>query len=479
MSALVQESPNLAENSSITSISANARIDYILRFSKQAILLIDENSEVSSNVCRQLLGTLPAENNAAYIAISPKLNDIQIRCRIIEQLYANTLFDPEQSLAVSIINLAKPDNKTLSIVVDNMHNASLQILHELTQLAVIAKKSQANVNVVMAGSLLSGQLAAQNASLFNNNLSVLSAETGQLVPLGSSLLKITKNFKLSKPVKIFTSIFFVLILAAATVYMNFDRIKVFNFSDLSLLNGPKSEVKAVQNVSARKALIVSSSNTEAENIETTLQSTLTIEGSSNTEPTDNVEQATTFEILAYLENPELLQTTETKADESPISPTDILNAITNIAPSIEVPVPEVIQKTPIKVAKGVPENLLSPELSASRTNTSSLVLSGVSNDYYGQAMTNNADAYVVQYSGFTQQQALDDFLLAYRELNYQAYQRLLNKKEMLVLTSLSFKSAQVATNYLNSLPESIKASGAFIKSLSAINTEINAFESSQ
>ena len=466
MSALVQENPNLAENSSVTSISANARIDYILRFSKQAILLIDEDSEVSSNVCRQFLGALPAENNAAYIAISPKLNDIQIRCRIIEQLYANTLFDPEQSLAVSIINLSKPDNKTLSIVVDNMQNASLQILHELTQLAVIAKKSQANINVVMAGSIFSGQLAAQNASLFHNNLSVLSAETGQLVPLGSSLLKITKHFKLSKPVKIFTGIFLLLICTSASIYMNFDRIKVFNFSDLSLLSGSKPELEAIQKSNAEEALIVSTLTNETEKTEGALPSELAMEKPSNTESVDNIKQATTAEIFAYLENPELLQAEKITADETPISPTDILNAITTIPPSIEVSTSVITQEEAIEVTAG-------------DANTPNLVLGGVSNEYYRNAMINNANAYVVQFSGFTQQQALDEFLLAYRELNYQAYQRLLNEKEMLVLTSLSFESAQVATNYLNSLPESIKASGAFIKSLSAINTEINAFESSQ
>ena len=45
MSALVNNIGLSNDNTSVTKISAHARIDYILRFSKQAILVIDESVE--------------------------------------------------------------------------------------------------------------------------------------------------------------------------------------------------------------------------------------------------------------------------------------------------------------------------------------------------------------------------------------------------------------------------------------------------
>ena len=128
MSALVQNIGLSNDNPSVTKISAYARIDYILRFSKQAILVIDESHQQNAALSGQFLASLSEQHNAAYISLSAKFNNIQIRCRIIEQLCTGELFDPELSLAVSVINLAKKSQQAISIVLDNAQYLSLQIL---------------------------------------------------------------------------------------------------------------------------------------------------------------------------------------------------------------------------------------------------------------------------------------------------------------------------------------------------------------
>ena len=73
-------------------------------------LVVDQSQNVYSAVGSQFLGSMPTDHNAAFISVSPKLNDIQIRCRLIEQLFVDTLFDPEEALAVSVLNLLKNNN---------------------------------------------------------------------------------------------------------------------------------------------------------------------------------------------------------------------------------------------------------------------------------------------------------------------------------------------------------------------------------
>jgi DamX protein len=105
--------------SSNTDISVIARINYNLRFTKQAVFVLGQNTEQYSLLATEFLGNLSTnpskaqanklseiQLNVAFVSASNKLDDIQIRCRLIEQLFVNTLFDPEQSLAVSIFNLA-------------------------------------------------------------------------------------------------------------------------------------------------------------------------------------------------------------------------------------------------------------------------------------------------------------------------------------------------------------------------------------
>ncbi len=110
----------LISEPAVTSISVTARIDYIQRFSKQVVLVIDQDVDIYTQATRQFLVSLSKEKttqdtNVAFVSASTKLNDIQMRCRLIEQLFANTLFDPEKSLAVSILRVSKQSKESITI----------------------------------------------------------------------------------------------------------------------------------------------------------------------------------------------------------------------------------------------------------------------------------------------------------------------------------------------------------------------------
>jgi DamX protein len=138
-----------------TDISVIARINYNLRFTKQAVFVVGQNtvqysqlaSEFLVNLCNKTNNDPTNKNsenqpNVAFVSASNKLDDIQIRCRLIEQLFVNSLFDPEQALDVSILNFTRQQKQPISIVIDHAHALSLQIKYELCQLVSMAKKKK-------------------------------------------------------------------------------------------------------------------------------------------------------------------------------------------------------------------------------------------------------------------------------------------------------------------------------------------------
>ena len=125
----------------------------------------------------------PQETNVAFVSASTKLNDIQMRCRFIEQLFANTLFDPEKSLAVSLLTLSKQRKENITIVVEHAHALSLQMKYELCQLVDVANKTQSKINVALFGNEQAAQNVATNRSIFKNKLAIIDAKSGQLFPL--------------------------------------------------------------------------------------------------------------------------------------------------------------------------------------------------------------------------------------------------------------------------------------------------------
>ncbi len=452
MSALVQNIGLSNDNRSVTKISAYARIDYILRFSKQAILVLDESQEQSAALSGQFLASLPEQHNAAYISLSAKFNNIQIRCRIIEQLCTGELFDPELSLAVSVINLAKKSQQAISIVLDNTQYLSLQILHEVSQLAAIAKKANLTVNIVMFGSVQAGRNVADHKSLFDNKLALLSAQSGQLLSSTSPLFKNTQpSWHFIVKNKWLISILIIL-LALGGMVIGLLKQDSFNFAKAIV---PISQEK----ISLAKALAK--------------PQTMVLAGDGNINPQVlaaeqplavnkvAIDTAISEDIYQSLMNP--IASVEINAPMIPASPADIISAIA-IADddilSIE------------RATRTDASNQQKQDITAGNNALSKPL--PINNNYYiGKT------GYVVQIAAFSDLQLPKIFLDTLEEIDYNVYQRLLNDQPLVVFTSAVYADKSAAQLALSAFPQSLRKRQPWIKSVEVINNEINAFLYSQ
>jgi DamX protein len=87
--------------------------------------------------------------------------------------------------------------------------------------------------------------------------------------------------------------------------------------------------------------------------------------------------------------------------------------------------------------------------------------------------------YVIQIAGFSNEDRLASFLSEYNELSIYAYRRLLNNEKFVIITSQIYSEKAKAKAAIEQLPLSLQENDVWIKSITAINTEINVFESSQ
>jgi len=456
MSALAQDNSTIASNFKVTAISANARIDYILRFSKQAILVVDEQSDIYSQVANNYLGALSDQQNACFMSVSPKLNDIQIRCRIIEQLFGNALFDPEKSLAVSIFNIAKQNKEQISIVIEHVHLLSLQLIHELCQLAEIAKKADVNISVVMLGRLQAGSLIQGNKSLFENKLSILSASSGQLLSITSPIFKEKSTFwQLSISKKFLLSILLLSLFSSAVIYflsqrdtLSFSGIKL-DFGLSTLLVKTESNTKNKNNLSSKAT--IAEVNISKNNFATTNEIFSTLMGNYKPKASVNLEK----QIIEYAQPEDIFNVLAEPYTVKPSKDKDI--ARSNISKSQNIrPVTNLTLRP--NVGQALAKKALKSTIAA---------------DYYQQYTS----GYVVQFSGFRDKSTYAEFVNAHKNLQHYGYYRQLNSRPLLVITSPQFSNRADAEALILSLPATIKARSPWIKSISIVNEEINAFES--
>lgn len=442
MSALINNIGLSDDKTSVTKISAIARIDYILRFSKQAILVVDESPQKNGQITNQFIAAIPEQHNAAYVSLSTQFNDIQIRCRIIEQLSAGALFDPEISLAVSVINLARKSQQALTIILDNTQYLSLQILHELAQLAAIAKKANLVINVVMFGTPESGIKIQENKSLFHNKLTLLSAQSGQLLSVNSAIFKRPK--RLWYDIKINKWLLSVIatlcsLMAITIVLLQQDS---FNFTKpLKHTKNPEVELSTV--LTEPQPTVLSSENA--------------MQADQQAMPNDVY-----LSLLA-------IETAETVKEEQilPATPSDIMLAMTSLS-TAENAEPSMISEN----------NLLQNQdesLSLVSTTAPNRVGLSVDNDYY----LGISDGFVIQIAAFKELNLPSEFMASIENINFHIYQRLLNNEPVFVITSPIYQDKSTAQQQLALLPAAIVARQPWIKSLKVINSEINAFQGSQ
>ncbi|TWX48108.1 SPOR domain-containing protein [Colwellia hornerae] len=461
---------------SVTTISANARVDYILRFSKHAVLVVDQDANVYSQVASQFLGSLGNDHNAAFIAISPKLNDIQIRCRIVEQLFADTLFDPEQSLAVSLINLSKQEKQTIDIVIEHAQFLSVQILHELCQLTDIAKKANYAISVLMLGTPKAGLLLAQNKSLFHKKISVLSGETGQLLTLNSKAFKVRTSFFQFSRFTQWTLIFISFVIClGSTGYWLFQQDVFSVDTQLKLQAVPANSTSIISaynnkkvSVSAKSADIFLSLTAPEQTVKTLI--------SLPAEPTDIV-QAIIHKEHYVADSRDSILTNKVKRFESFLDKKALTeNKASDTSISEKIAIDVLATKKPENVVTTqVTQPLMQANLIAKKGTASSIEGIDTQANYYISAQT----GFVIQIAGFTRLSVYQEFLPDFKGLNIKSYYRLFNQQPMLMITSEVFNTRLAAEKAVTLLPSSIKVYQPWVKSLQAINNEINAYQDSQ
>jgi DamX protein len=443
MSALV--SPNeinakiTNQNSSVAAISTNARIDYILRFSKQAVLVVDELTSNYSHIGSLFLGDLPDEHNAAYLAVSAKFTEIQIRCRLIEQLFPAVLFDPEQPLAISILRLAKENSQPISIVIDHAHLLPLKILHELCYLAEVAKKAKKVINVVMLATFEAGKKINIEKSLFKGRIAIVSAENGQLLQFDNKLFKEKRSINVSKYIK-FLILFIIILALSVAAFLGLKNRELFSFSAL-----PQTKMNQIKPIE-KQLNKVKNTSTIATKAKVKILAPAVI-------------KATAADIFKVL--------TESPPVVLPAAkPSDILTALdfTNT-------------NTVISKAPKVKANLLK-----NKETMSSLVVDKAqhsnhkifNSDYYLQA----SQGYVIQLTGFVDDSVFQQEKANYQNIDYGIYTRELNGQKFMVVTSKVYSSKSQALAAIKLLPAEIRKQRPWIKAIAAIHNEIKTYRKS-
>lgn len=470
----------------VTSISVSARIDYIQRFSKQAVLVLDNDAVVYSQAARQYLITISKdksaqETNVAYVSASTKLNDIQIRCRLIEQLFSNTLFDPEKSLAVSILNLSKESKDSITIVVEHAHALSLQIKYELCQLVDIANKTHNKINVAIFGQEIAARDVAVNKSLFKNKLAIVDAKTGQLSSLDNAKFKENKSI-VSKAflLKSLATIMSVSILIGLTWFIMIEHDS-FSLSQLPEALTPKQETQVISQNIVPPLVNADKVTTELEFQASTQDIYSALQGIKTSSEKIEIVPAKTIDILQALDLNEApnsaMSSVDTTIETSPeptissILATDIATKEVQLVEEIQLTQEEKLVREEQIVQKEQLTNEASPivktaEIDKVVANTSSEL--GLTPNYYLNAST----GFAVQIVGFTDAQLFKRFIESYPNLEYYSYQKKLNDKKLIVVTSRIFEDREQAKQGLSSLPQEIIDRGVWVKDLAMIQDEI-------
>ncbi len=461
---LTSEPSESNSQKSITDISVTARIDYNLRFSKQAVFVLGETAAQYSQLASQYLANLsdkksPSEQyplegddiNVAFISSSNKLNDIQIRCRLIEQLFVNTLFDPEQSLAVSVLKFARQHGKAISIVVDHAHALSLQVKYELCQLSSLAKKHKLTINVVLFGLAEIGQQLALNKSLFIKKLAIIDAESGQVINLNSSQLvkKVSKNHPSLWHKLSLICIASILVLACVWLYflIHEDITKQEKLNEAAKIASKSNFKHALdsKSISKKKTIAVETMQASDQKI--------VLKGNNLDSLVSLTSQATSEEIYQALS----------------LEP--------NIASEREVAakVEEVLDAVVVANTKDSSE--FNTKLSNTAVVTEEYDTTEVFNAYYYlEKAKQYPQGYVLQIASFTNDKLSERFLGLKHSENLLYYHKNLAGKKFTVVTSKVFMNKTEASNALVQLPKSLLDRKPWLKTISSVINEINTFK---
>jgi len=462
-SSIQQTAQMLRPNAPMPSIesigtSVTSRIEYNLRFSKQVVLVVGNKTEQYSQLASQFLvnlsdvksdvshlNTQDRQINVAFVSASSKLNDIQMRCRLIEQLFVNTLFDPEQSLAVSVLRFATQQGESISIVIDHAHALSLQVKYELCQLVSLAKKNKLTINVVLFGLMEAGQQLAINQSLFKNKVAVIDASNGQILSLDDNKMVVEKSISPLRSWQKVSLVSALVLIAAALIW-----VYLIIAEDI---NQQAFNAKGIMVLGNNKTVVTKPSLSNDAIDETTIQlqkqhKIESIENSINVNQAALISQATSEDINQLL----ITVNSDKYIEKIPAEVTDVLQAL-------------------MGVAKQVDNNVAS----TTEDDSSEGQTIEISNNYYQTKAKEYKNGYVVQVSVISDDNLLQQFLKEYSKENFYTYQRQLNGNSFTVITSKVFKNKVEATTAIELLPTQLIERKPWVKSISSVINEMNTF----
>ncbi|GAA0822916.1 hypothetical protein GCM10009111_31880 [Colwellia asteriadis] len=449
MSALPSSSTviNIKPDNSIANINVTARIDYNLRFTKQAVLVVGDSNDDYSQVARQYLVAISNQEtnqvNTAFVSASSKLNDIQLRCRLIEQLFSNTLFDPEQSLVQSVLRLAQQQSDVLTIIIEHAQALSLQIKYELCQLVQVAKKSNTLINVIFFGSFDSGKEVVGDKTLFKNKLVIIDALTGQLYNYDDpKLAPVVKPIKVHLWQKIVLGLSVVLLMAACLalfIYIS-DVDNKSLFTQTTVMADKASEDSFSKPIATFIAPITDSNDKQLN------------------KPATTVNEANATDIYQAL-----LNDTELKAPQVANS-SEVFNAL--FATTSTAALEEASEDTEI-----LSQN--NEAIKASETLKNNTSEAG---SYYAQAALLAPEGYVIQIAGFFDNKRLTEFLTTYETMPLHHYTKDLNGKVFTVVTSDNYATKEDAKAAIQAFPDDLVVRDPWIKPISLVLAEINTFK---
>ncbi|MDC1256027.1 hypothetical protein N8Z89_00520, partial [bacterium] len=104
-----------------------------------------------------------------------------------------------------------------------------------------------------------------------------------------------------------------------------------------------------------------------------------------------------------------------------------------------------------------------------------IVFGNADSDYFLKHQT----GFVIQISGFVQKATFNEFINAHSNNQFHSYFRVFDEDSLFIVTSEVYSTKVLAQEALLSMPESLQTREPWIKSISAVNNEIKAFQLSQ
>jgi predicted house-cleaning noncanonical NTP pyrophosphatase (MazG superfamily) len=239
---------NTTVNSTHSDITVIDRIDSILRFSKHLVAVIDRRSNNNHSLAGKYIESLSKDSNThqqtniAFLSSTTVLNDIQLRCRIVEQLFTGSMFDPELSLASIIPPLTKNLPVNISIVVEEAQLISTTIIVELSELSFRAKKLGLPLNIVLFGNLDLAKRLATDKETFAKKLTLITSEDGLILNLKKlSNDGFIKNILVKNKAKVLTILLVLSVIISGT-WFGIEQHEILPFLNQALQQSDKTLV---------------------------------------------------------------------------------------------------------------------------------------------------------------------------------------------------------------------------------------------